>query len=116
MKDEFEPEIIVTRDTSPRDNTLIVGIVFAFIVLISNAITYQIVTAHTTRAILASERRMNTVTRDIVANQLATSRAELVRNWEYTNAQVDMLESKYYNLETLLTSAERRGSVLTIVK
>lgn len=116
MKDEFEPEIIVTRDTSSRDNMLIIGIVFAFVVLVSNAITYQIVVAHTSRAIAASEKKLKTETKDIVANQLAMERAELVRNWEYTNAQMDMLESKYYNLETLLTSAARRGSVLTIVK
>lgn len=116
MKDEFMPEIIVTSNTSSRDNMVLIGLLFTFIVLVSNIITYQVVTANTTRAIIASERKMKTEARGIVEHQLAMSRAELVRNWEYTIAQVDMLESKYYNLETLLTSAERRGSVFTIVK
>lgn len=116
MQDEFEPEIIVTRDTSSRDNTLILGIVFSFVVLISNIITYQIVSVNTTKAIIASERRLKIETKDIVNNQLALSRAELVRNWEESQYQIDTLESKYYNLESLLTSAERRGTVLTIVK
>jgi len=96
-------------ERSKKDTIIVMLIVLIITVLLSNIIIYQIMNAKMNALVKKSEQEQYTRYSRLIQDEILAAKTDVLFSKSELTKQIDILESKYYFLESMMSNAERRG-------